>query len=69
MRVSASWSPAVALSLSVTCPSGTQTTEGWSSAVVVITDATGACELTLKEIVVQYDAVAYSLSIGAADGS
>jgi hypothetical protein len=67
MQVSASWSPAVTVSLTVTCPSGKQTKEGSSNVVVVITDATGACDFTLTEMVVQYDAVAYTLSIGPAD--
>ena len=66
-QVSASWAPAVTVSLTVTCPSGAQTKEGSSNIVMVITDATGACDFTLKEMVVQYDAVTYSLSIGPAD--
>jgi hypothetical protein len=69
MRVSASWTPAVMLSLTVACPSGAQTKEGSSTVVVVVTDATGLCDLTLKELVVQYDAVAYNWSIGPVDDS
>jgi hypothetical protein len=67
-EVSATWTPGLTLSLTVTCPGGTQAAQGSSEVGVVIADATGACEITLKETVVQYDAIAYTLTIGPADG-
>ncbi len=68
MRISASWSPTDSLSLSVSCPDGSQTSEGTSSVAVVIPDADGPCDLTLKETLVQYDAVSYTLTIAPAGG-
>jgi hypothetical protein len=68
MRVSVSWPSTVTLSLSVSCPAGTQTAEGASQVAVVLADADGACDLTLKETLVQYDAVSYTLTIAPAGG-
>ncbi len=68
MRISVSWSPSDSLSLSVSCPNGAQTAEGTSSVAVVILDADGPCDLTLKEMLVQYDAVSYTLTIAPAGG-
>ncbi len=68
MRVSVSWSPVDSLSLSVSCSGGTQSAEGTSSVAVVILDADGPCDLTLKELLVQFDAVSYTLTIAPASG-
>ena len=68
MRISASWSPTDSLSLSVSCPDGSQTAEGTSSVAVVILDADGPCDLTLKIMLVQYDAISYTLTIAPAGG-
>lgn len=56
------------LSLTVTCPEGTQTSVQPSTIEVVIPDATGACEITVKETLVQYDAIPYTLTVGPANG-
>jgi hypothetical protein len=68
MEVSASWTSSSILSLTVTCPAGTQTDEGPSPVTVVLPDADGACGATLKETIVQYDEVPYTLTIGPAEG-
>jgi hypothetical protein len=68
MEVSASWSGPYILSLSVSCPSGTQSSQGPSPVTVVMTDGTGACVTTLKETQVQYNAVGYTLNIGPTPG-
>ncbi len=68
MRISASWSPTDSMSLSVSCPDGSQTAEGTTSAAVVILDADGPCNLTLKILLVQYDAISYTLTIAPAGG-
>jgi hypothetical protein len=68
MSVSASWSGSYTLSLTVSCPSGTQTEEGTSSVTVVITDGTGACVTTLRETQVQYNIIGYTLNIGPTSG-
>lgn len=68
MRISVSWSPTTTLSLFVSCPDGSQTAEGASSVAVVLPDADGACELTLKETLVQYNAVSYTLTIAPTGG-
>jgi hypothetical protein len=65
MQVSASWTPAATtLSVTVTCPAGTLTEEGTSTLSVALPDADGACETTIKETVVDYAAVSYTLTIG-----
>jgi hypothetical protein len=68
MRISVSWSPTTTLSLFVSCPDGSQTAEGASSVAVVLPDANGACELTLKEALVQYNVVSYTLTIAPTGG-
>ncbi len=68
MRISANWSPNDSLSLLVSCPNGSQTAVGTSSAAVVIADADGPCDLTLKIMLVQYDVVSYTLTIASAGG-
>jgi len=70
MQVSATWTPAATtLSLTVTCNAVTQgAQEGSSPLTVSLPDADGPCEATLKETVVEYDAVPYSLTIGPAQG-
>jgi hypothetical protein len=68
MQVSATSPSSLPLSLTVACPAGTLTEQGSSRIVLPIPDATGACEVTLKETVVQYDAVPYTLTVEAADG-
>lgn len=68
MQVSASWLPSTTLSLTVSCPSGTVTEEGTSPVTVPIPDADGPCDATLKETIVQYDAVTYTLTTGPSGG-
>jgi len=68
MRVSVSWPSTITLSLSVSCPDGAQSAEGASYVAVVIPDADGPCDLTLKETLVQYDVVSYTLTIAPAGG-
>ena len=68
MEVSASSTSSVPLLLTVTCPQGTVDQAGSSSVSVVIPDADGPCDLVLKETVVQYVAVPYTLTIGPEGG-
>jgi hypothetical protein len=68
MQISATSPSTTPLSLSVACPEGAQTAEGSSPVAVVIVQADGPCEVTLKEILVQYDVVPYVLTIGPYGG-
>lgn len=68
MTISATWTTASTLSLTVTCPGGSQTAEGASKVDVVLPDTDGACEATLRETVVEYDDVPYTLTIGPTGG-
>jgi hypothetical protein len=52
----------------VSCPDGSEAAEGASSVAVVLPDADGDCELTLKETLVQYAGVSYTLTIAPAGG-
>jgi hypothetical protein len=68
MQISASSPSATPLSLSVTCPQGGQSVVGSSNIAVVMPETNGPCEATLKETLVQYDAVHYTLTIGPDGG-
>jgi hypothetical protein len=68
MQVSVSSTSSVPLLLTVTCPSGTFDQAGSSSFAVVIPNADGPCDLVLKETVVQYVAVPYTVTIGPEGG-
>lgn len=68
MRVSASSTSSAPLLLTVTCPAGTLDEAGSSFVSVVIPNADGPCDLVLKETVVQYVAVPYTLTIGPEGG-
>ena len=68
MEVSASSTSSAPLLLTVTCPEGTLDEAGSSFVSVVIPDADGPCDLVLKETLVQYVAVPYTLTIGPEGG-
>jgi hypothetical protein len=68
MTVSVTWTYATPLSLTVNCPGGSNTKVGTSTISVVIPNAGGDCGTTLKETLVQYDAVDYVLTIGPTNG-
>ena len=68
MQVAVSSTSSVPLLLTVTCPSGTLDQAGSLSFAVVIPNADGPCDLVLKETVVQYVAVPYTVTIGPEGG-
>jgi hypothetical protein len=68
MQVSASSTSSVPLLLTVTCPDGTLDQAGSSLVSVVIPNADGPCDLVLKETVVQYVGVPYTVTIGPEGG-
>jgi hypothetical protein len=69
MEVSASsTSSTIPLLLTVTCPAGAVDQAGSSLVSVVIPNADGPCDVVLKETVVQYVAVPYTLTIGPEGG-
>jgi len=68
MQVSASSTSSAPLLLTVTCPAGMLDEAGSSFISVVIPNADGPCDLVLKETVVQYVAVPYTLTIGPEGG-
>jgi cytoskeletal protein RodZ len=68
MRVTATWPTTPTVSLTVTCPAGTLTSKGSLSVTVLVPDADGPCTYTLKELLVQYAAVSYTLTIAPAGG-
>jgi hypothetical protein len=63
MRITATWTPMTALSISATCPGGSGSNEGPSGISVVIPDADGSCDIVLKETVVQWDDVSYTVTV------
>jgi hypothetical protein len=68
MTVSVTWTYPTPLSLTVNCPGGSNTKIGTSTISVVIPNAGGDCGTTVKETLVQYDAVDYILTIGPTNG-
>jgi hypothetical protein len=56
------------LLLTVTCQLTTLSKQGSSTISVVIPSADGACDVVLKETVVQYAAVPFTVTIGPEDG-
>lgn len=68
MLIAASWPSAVPLSMTVICPDGTESAQGSANVAVTIPDADGPCDVSLKETLVQYDTVSYTLTIGPSEG-
>jgi hypothetical protein len=68
MQVSASSTSSVPLLLTVTCPAGVLDETGSSLVSVLIPNADGPCDVVLKETLVQYVAVPYTLTIGPEGG-
>lgn len=68
MLVSARSTSTTPLLLTVSCPLATLSKEGSSTISVVIPDADGPCGVVLKETVVQYVAVPFTLTIGPQGG-
>jgi len=64
MQVSVSSTSTVPLLLTVSCPVGTVDQTGSSLVSVSIPNADGPCDLVLKETVVQYVAVPYTITVG-----
>jgi hypothetical protein len=64
MKVSVSSTSTVPLLLTVSCPEGIVTQAGSSLFSVSIPDADGPCDMVLKETVVQYVAVPYTITVG-----
>jgi cytoskeletal protein RodZ len=64
MKVSVSSKSTVPLLLTVSCPEGIATQAGSSLVSVIIPDADGPCDVVLKETVVQYVAVPYTITVG-----
>jgi hypothetical protein len=63
MRITATWPTTPTLSLTVTCPGGSQNEKGSSSLSVVIADADGSCEIVLEETLVQFAGVSYTVTV------
>jgi hypothetical protein len=68
MRVTATWPTTPTVSLTVTCPGGGQSAQGSSMVTVLLPVTGGNCIVTLKELLVQFDAVNYTLTIAPAGG-
>ena len=68
MLISVSSTSSVPLLLTVTCPAGPVDGAGSSLVSVVVPDATGPCVAVVKETVVQYVAVPFTLTIGPEGG-
>jgi hypothetical protein len=56
------------LLLTVSCPEGGASQQGSSSVTAEVPDADGPCDLVVKEVLVQYLAVPYTVTIGPGSG-
>jgi hypothetical protein len=63
------WPTSTTLDLAVTCPSGTQQTEGVSSLRLTLADPHGSCQATLSEPTTEDATLTYSMTIGPWNGT
>jgi hypothetical protein len=63
MTVTAKWDYATPLSFTVTCPGGAKTEVGTTPLTIVIPNAGGPCDTSLKETLVQYNPVDFVILI------
>jgi hypothetical protein len=66
--VSVVWSGPTYLTLSVSCPSGSQSAGGTSTMAVTLPTASGSCLATVSEPASESTALTYTITIGPAGG-
>jgi hypothetical protein len=67
--VAAQWSTDTTLSLTVVCPSGTQSADGASSVQLTLANPHGSCQATLSEPTNEDATLTYSMTIGPWNGT
>ncbi|MGO8826366.1 MAG: hypothetical protein ACLQU9_14175 [Acidimicrobiales bacterium] len=68
MQISVLWSGTTYLTMTVSCPSGSQSVGGTSAMEASLDDATGSCRATVTEPSSESATLTYTISIGPAGG-
>ena len=68
MQISVLWSGTTYLTMTVTCPNGTQNVGGTSAMEASLPDASGSCRATVSEPSSETAALTYTITIGPAGG-
>ncbi len=68
MQISVLWSGSTYLTMSVSCPSGSQSVGGTSAMAASLPDASGSCRATVSEPSSESATLTYSITIGPAGG-
>jgi hypothetical protein len=68
MQISVLWSGAVYLTMTVTCPNGSQTVGGTSAMGATLPDASGSCMATVSEPASESAVLTYTITIGPPGG-
>ena len=67
-EISVVWSASVYLTMTVSCPSGSQTVGGTTAMETSIPDAGSACQATVSEPSSESTSLTYTITIGPAGG-
>lgn len=67
-EVSVLWSAPVYLTMTVTCPNGSQTVGGTTAMDATVPDASAGCQATVSEPSTESTSLTYDVTIGPADG-
>ncbi len=68
MQISVLWSGTTYLTMTVSCPSGSQSVGGTSAMAASLSQASGSCRATVTEPSSESVALTYTISIGPAGG-
>ncbi len=68
MQISVLWSGTTYLTMTVSCPSGSQSVGGTSAMEASLGDASGSCQATVSEPSSESVALTYTITIGPAGG-
>ena len=68
MQISVLWSGTTYLTMTVSCPSGSQNVGGTSAMAASLPDAAGNCRATVSEPSSESTALTYTITIGPAGG-
>ena len=68
MQISVVWSGTTYLTMTVSCPSGSQSVGGTSAMAASLPDASGSCRATVSEPTSESASLTYTITIGPAGG-
>ena len=68
MQISVLWSGTTYLTMTVSCPNGSQNVGGTSAMAASLPDASGSCRATVSEPSSESTALTYTITIGPAGG-